>query len=255
MIVYLYANRYISICHPFSAMKYCTTSRALKAVAVSVIACALLASMHGYLSIFQESSQKCETRPEAMMPLNNGTSSDLSLWSVWTWTTELTVFLVIPIIIFIFNLLVIIEVRRMSRSAETSISSSDQKKLKASQRGASLKGALIQHQPPSKDNTSNGAATTVMLLSVSFYMIVTTLPATLTYVLYVRFPEGSLELDRDLVQSDPTWSKYFQYILSKKIVDEFCLSHYACNFILYLITGTQFRRALVAIFKRSKAHV
>ena len=37
-----------------------------------------------------------------------------SLWSIWTWTTELTVFLILPVVILIFNLLVIAEVRRLA---------------------------------------------------------------------------------------------------------------------------------------------
>ena len=43
---------------------------------------------------------------------------------------------------------------------------------------------------------SKSAATNAMLLSVSFYVIFTTLPATVVYVLSVMFPEG-LRVDAD----------------------------------------------------------
>ena len=31
--------------------------------------------------------------------------------------------------------------------------------------------------------------------------------------------------------------------INRKIVEEVCLSHYACNFFLYLLTGEQFRKS------------
>lgn len=95
---------------------------------------------------------------------------------------------------------------------------------------------------------SNGgpssAATTLMLLSVSFYVIATTLPATIVYVLESEFPEGDLAMTDSEILADPTWRRYLAYILSRKIVEEVCLSHYACNVILYMVTGRHFRSAL-----------
>jgi hypothetical protein len=90
----------------------------------------------------------------------------------------------------------------------------------------------------------SSAATTVMLLSVSFYVIVTTLPATLVYVLESEFPEGDLTMTDRQIAVDPTWRRYLVYILSRKVVEEVCLSHYACNIVLYLVTGRHFRSAL-----------
>ena len=42
-------------------------------------------------------------------------------------------------------------------------------------------------------------------------------------------------------------------MLVRKIVDEICLSHYACNIVLYLITGAQFRAALADLGRRALA--
>jgi len=95
--------------------------------------------------------------------------------------------------------------------------------------------------------SSKSAATNAMLLSVSFYVIFTTLPATVVYLLYNVFPDGQY-LDAacqpvDMAR-DPTWRRYVVYFTVRKVVEEICLSHYACNFFLFVITGLEFRREL-----------
>jgi len=89
-----------------------------------------------------------------------------------------------------------------------------------------------------------------MLLSVSFYVIFSTLPATLVYVLMSMFPEGEyfdLACQPVDMSADPTWRQYVVYITVQKIVNEICLSHYACNFFLFAITGMEFRRELCRV--------
>lgn len=92
---------------------------------------------------------------------------------------------------------------------------------------------------------SKSAATNAMLLSVSFYVIFTTLPATLGYVLSTVFPEPDQGLlgCTDVI-TDPQWHRHIVYHTIRKIVDEICMSHYACNFFLFFITGLEFRLEL-----------
>lgn len=97
---------------------------------------------------------------------------------------------------------------------------------------------------------STSSATTVMLLAVSFYLIVTTLPVTICYVLYLTFPAGSTAITAEQVASDPTWQRYFSYISVKTVVQEVGMSHYACNVIIYMLTGRMFRRELRRLFSR-----
>jgi len=70
---------------------------------------------------------------------------------------------------------------------------------------------------------SKSAATNAMLLSVSFYVIFTTLPATVVYVLSTVFVEGQ-QFDVDChpinMAADPTWRRYVVYFTVRKIVDE-----------------------------------
>jgi len=102
----------------------------------------------------------------------------------------------------------------------------------------------------SRFKPSKSAATNAMLLSVSFYVIFTTLPATVVYVLSAVFPEGA-HLDAACnpvdMAGDPTWRRYVVFFTVQKIVNEICLSHYACNFFMFAVTGLEFRRELCRV--------
>ena len=159
-------------------------------------------------------------------------------WSAWSWASELAMFLFLPLTNLIFNVLVIIEVKKKEnfRPEVRTV-----KKFFVSQDGKEVER--------SKGNGGGSAATTVMLLSVSFYVIATTLPATMFYLLYDQFPPGDDRLQESDLRRDPVWRRHFRYLLWRKVVEECCLSHYACNFLLYLITGKMFRNTLFSLFK------
>lgn len=218
-------ERFIAVCRPFSKEMYCTSSRALKVVACLVFVCTSLCAIQAYFWTYNSTFDECRIRDEVTL------GGDTSLWSVWTWTTEMVIFLVVPLTILAFNVLVIREVRRVTSSE--------------------LKIAAKQATPIGGRNLYSGGATTAMLLSVSFYVIVTTLPATLVYVLHPEFPEGDLSLTDREISQDPVWRRHLMYIMARKIVEEICLSHYACNVFLYLVTGAQFRKSFVNLFCRS----
>lgn len=81
-----------------------------------------------------------------------------------------------------------------------------------------------------------------MLLAVSFYLIITTLPVTICYALALSFPAGDPAVTDHA--SDPTWRRYTIYSNIRTLVEEMGLSHYACNFYIYLSTSSVFRRQL-----------
>ena len=94
------------------------------------------------------------------------------------------------------------------------------------------------------------SATTFMLLAVSFYFIATTLPVTVCYVLYLRFPQGDPTIPSSQRFADEAWSSHFTYRDVRTVVEEFGMSHYACNFYIYLATGRCFRRQLRRLFAK-----
>jgi len=91
-----------------------------------------------------------------------------------------------------------------------------------------------------------------MLLAVSFYLIITTLPVTICYALSLSFPEGDPSVAD--YTTDPTWRRHLVYSNVRTLVEEMGLSHYACNFYIYLVTGRVFRRELRRLCCRAQQH-
>ncbi|KAI0210569.1 hypothetical protein LSAT2_004656, partial [Lamellibrachia satsuma] len=203
-------ERFISICHPYQREKYCSTSRAIKVITSIVFSCLSLNLIQGYFWTY--TAGECSIRTEVTQ---QGTTS---LWSLWTWVTEMLVFGAVPLTILILDLCVIKETRKLSRLEE--------------------KRTCLKQKRHKKGGTS---ATTAMLLAVSFYLIFTTLPVTVCYTLYYNFPEGDQTLSDSAIDADPTWQNYFTYWLTRAVIQEIGMSHYACNFIIYLLKGKVFR--------------
>lgn len=145
-----------------------------------------------------------------------------SVWSVYTWCTELIVFAIVPIVILILNVLVIREVREISKSEEKRLFKQSTKSSKG----------------------SKTSATTVTLLAVSFYLIVTTLPVTIFYSMGHSFEKGDLTLSEEEIKKDKTWQRYLTFWAIRIFVQQWGMSHYACNFFIYLLTGKKFRDEL-----------
>ena len=98
-------------------------------------------------------------------------------------------------------------------------------------------------------SSGSAAATNVMLLSVSFYVIFTTLPPAIIYSVENRFPYGELtNTSHQQIRNDPTWQRLITYMYVRTIVYEFSLSHFACNFFLFAFTGRKFRCARLNIW-------
>lgn len=114
------------------------------------------------------------------------------------------------------------------------------------------------HQVVGGGGGGHSSATNAMLLSVSFYVIFTTLPATLVYVLASAFPDG--QILTELVPSassaacvvrfavDRARLRFEVFSLVRVLTNELCISHYACNFFMFFVTGREFRAAFRRTF-------
>jgi len=70
-----------------------------------------------YFWTYDAKTGECVLRVETTLAGGEGGSL---LWSVWSWVSELTVFLVVPLIILTFNVLVIRELRALDRHSPSS---------------------------------------------------------------------------------------------------------------------------------------
>ena len=205
-----------------------------------IVGCSLLGSIQPYLWMYNPTTSKCGLRPNAE-----------ALWEVWSWTTEMIIFLAVPLVILIVNVLVMREVWRMSNAGPVA----------AAVRGMTRRGTGTSTQTQthqSSGSTSKNAATNAMLLTISFYIIFTTLPATLVYVFSNVFPRPDFHgvcADDATTTGGPEdtddWQRFVVYKTVANVVNEMCMSHYACNFFFYVATGREFRLALRRLFRGS----
>lgn len=223
-------ERYISICHPFQRERYCNTKRALIVIASLVCFTLTLNSIQGYFWTFVKG--ECSVRLEA---LKNGQSS---LWSVWSWVTELLVFGVVPIVILILNILVLKELKRMTDREDT---------MMRMPQPSSAQGG----RPQKGSSSAAQSATTLTLLVVSFYLIFATLPVTVCYAVFFTFPPGDQCATDEMLCSDDTWQNHLSYWYARIVIQELGMSHYVGNFYIYLLTGRLFRRELRMLFLRT----
>ncbi|KAK3097014.1 hypothetical protein FSP39_005592 [Pinctada imbricata] len=211
-------ERYIAVNHPFLKERFCTVRRAIYVTAALGVFSFALSTVQAYIWSYDAESGKCvhvlyEDRRE--------------FENVWTLTTEILIFFVVPICVLIFNILVIIEIRKLTSSGPV---------------------VTLQNQGSGSSNPTS----TVTLLSVSFYLICTLLPASVVYTLQALLPKGNEALSMTEMDTNPTWQNYFTYLTIRKIVEEICLSNYACYFFIYYITGQYFRKEVKKLFGCSR---
>lgn len=199
-------ERYIAVCLPFKKEKYCTVRRACIVVACLTAFSVILGSVQAYIWTFNEERQLCYYRKGAK-----------PFYVVWTWVSEMLIFAVVPLAVLIFNILVIREIKNLTK-----------------------RSSFRMH----RDSTSRGSSnqtSTVTLLSVSFYLICTLLPATIVYTMQSLIKTGEHTIPTEKWPEDPQWQIYLTYFTIRKVVEEVCFSNYACYVFIYYITGSYFR--------------
>ncbi|KAK7115679.1 hypothetical protein V1264_001504 [Littorina saxatilis] len=200
-------ERYVAVCHPFLKEKWCTVRRAFIVVLILLIFCAALSSGQIYLWSYHPGPDHCSYRL--------GTKEFVD---VWNWTVDMIMFAAVPLLVLLFNVLVLREIIKLSSN-----------------------GVITRQQGRSSGNT----ASTLTLLSVSFFLVVTQLAATVVLNIQVAIPVGDLMLSDDEIRADGVWSSFFTYMDVRKIVEVVCLSHFACYFFVYALTGKHFRREVL----------
>ncbi|XP_046366768.1 growth hormone secretagogue receptor type 1-like isoform X1 [Haliotis rufescens] len=204
-------ERYVAVCHPFQKEKWCTVRRACVIVCVLLFFSAAVASAQIYFWTYTPEHGACHYRQAA-------TEGDAaSFVNIWSWVSDLLIFGAIPLIVLCFNALVLKEICKLA------------------------KNGVVSRQSGSASTT----ASTVTLLSVSFFLIITQLTATVVFCMETLFPHGDIMMTDEEIREDPTWSKMFSYLESRKIIECLCLSHFALYFAIYCLTGKHFRKEVL----------
>ena len=200
-------ERYVAVCHPFVKEKLCTVKHAVILTTAVLTLSVAISLAQLYIWTYYEGPGICNIRTASYNP---------GFYHVWSWVTDVIIYGVFPLLTLVFNSLVISEILRMSRIPE----------LRQQSR--------VQH-----------TASTVTLLVVSLYFVITQVTATLVARLEQSFPLGDVHLDDQQIRRDSTWSSFFCYIQARKLIEVLCLSHYAVYFLIYCMTGKRFREQVV----------
>ncbi|XP_013411468.1 thyrotropin-releasing hormone receptor-like [Lingula anatina] len=219
-------ERFMAVCYPLKAVVYCTKKITLRLIFIMSSLAFALCSVQAYLWKYDAISEECIFRPEAFV-------GSMAFGTCWTWGTEILGFAVVPVVVIGLNLAVIASIWGSPFAG------------KSSSHESIAMQEIVNHKNVQKGKASRSktkTTSTLMLLSVSFFAIGMTLPATIVYAVSNFIAEGDPCLSDSHVRTDSTWKMYFGYITARKLIEEICLSHYACNFFIY-ICGTKFRKA------------
>ena len=223
-------ERWIAICYPFKRAKFCTKTRALKAI-LSLFCIALSLAVPQAYFWHIDSSGYCNYRESVIK------AGFKSVFSIWTWITEIMVFILVPVAALVFNICVIKYIKHVRQS----------------------KGVHAQVMRVHSSKTHK-CTTTFTLLATSFFNIFTELAVTLVYIFFPLFKHGEENFSDEEVRADPTWRAFITYKSIEYAVYNICLSRYALNFYIYLATGKTFREELKRLLcfktiKKRKASV
>ncbi|CAH8542382.1 unnamed protein product [Heterobilharzia americana] len=97
--------------------------------------------------------------------------------------------------------------------------------------------------------SSQFVSATLMLIILSFYLIACTVPTGIVYLIQFRWLQPDDCLNDEMILKSDEWNTFFQRIATKGLIDALCASHYACNFFIYFLTCTSFRKKALYILK------
>lgn len=206
-------ERYLSVCHPFRTVRLNQLSNSKVTILIILglgFLCVSINSVQGYFWTTKHHGRDkpvCDLRAD---PVNNG------IWTYWTWTTEMLIFAAVPLTVLVLNILVIIEVSNISQLERRNM----------------------------RTNNIDRRSTTLMLLGVSFYQILTVLPVTTSYAMYSQFTPENVSCAPDDITTNSEWQAYLQYHSVRIVIEKVGMSHYAANFFIYMLTGKIFRKQL-----------
>ncbi|XP_013404262.1 C-C chemokine receptor type 1-like [Lingula anatina] len=224
-------DRYVVVCLPFKGPLLCTKAKTIQKLFLALAFALLLCTAQAYLWQYDTQRKTCTLREETFLGRDLGT--------IWTWCSEMLIFFIVPLVILFINIRVIIAIWKVSLDGPVAVKKT----------GNNKHCVITRHE--SKGSTK--ITSTVMLLSVSFFVITLTFPATIVYAVHYAVPQGNKCLSDEEIRTDSTWQSYFTYITARKFVEEICLAHHACNFIIYYITGNKFRLAFRRLLQTAKS--
>jgi hypothetical protein len=211
-------ERFLSIISPFKSQRFSYTNRG----PLEISGITLLALLLALPQIFSWEIQWGECQG----PYNQ-------FHAVWSWISDSLVFVIFPVTSLVLNSVVMRAASKAAKKRQSTLPIC---------RGSSTPDRSTR-QNKTKLNPS-----TLTLMCVSFYRIITVIPVTILFALQKEFSYGSFELSLVQIGNDREWKNHFIYYRAKITIDEIGLSQYCCNIFIYLITASHFRHEMKKLF-------
>ena len=209
-------ERFISIALPFKSDRFARFNRA--PIEISVLSFVALLLSIPQLFGWEFIGKDCQ-----------GTET-YSFFSTWSWISDILIFCIFPITSLILNIFVIKVVKNSLKLRRQS--------------APSFYSASTSLRKSGKHYVTRIHISTLTLLCISFYRIITIIPVAIIFILQFVINHGDMNLPVYKIAQDSQWQAYFRFITAKKVIDEFGLSQYSCNIFIYLATAKYFRHEL-----------
>ena len=239
-------ERFLSMCFPFKSERFGKT-RTPRIIFCLLTIAILMSTPQAYFWDIHPIVGECRLR----LGISVSEDSPVSFFIVYTWCSEIAVFGLLPLLVLLFNIAVVLKIRSVGK---LTFGNSSINSRVSSRRGTCHSTSLIGSQQ-NLDNTklassrSNGGAdtktnnykgTTVTLLWVSFFLILTMLPNTLMYamqefVTYGPIPCRVEDMSRDVSDRPKNSMKsllcdlnclYLQSSFNQKILTSVVIANY-----------------------------
>lgn len=178
-------ERFLSVCHPFKSERFGKT-RTPRTIFCLLMVSIILSLPQNYFWQINHVGE-CQVR---VTEINKD-----SFFSIYTWCTELSVFGVLPLIVLLLNIAVLLKIRTIGK---LKLGKASNGRHVTDNSMSALVADADSHSGKRMNSCTNGGAhasnkgTTVTLLWVSFYLIITVLPNTILYALQANISYGPM---------------------------------------------------------------
>lgn len=214
LIIAVTCERYIVVCYPLKATSICDTSRAKRVISI-ILLVLLVCNAH-----FMWTVKVVEFTHDGDVVLRcSGTAQHAFVIDhVWPWVDALFYSFLPFIVISVVNVLIVRRIVHAHRHRDDLLRS----------------GSVTSQQRPPPQSNEGSTRMTIMLLTISFAFLLTTLPRTVTSIAAAFFNQYRRDLARVAA---------FEF--AHTVTDLLMYVNHSMNFFLYCATGQKFRHQLI----------